>query len=197
MSITNAVAPYRRHDRRDPRAGVRVPVVMPLVEVDVDQAGYLDVRLDREPYCADGALTRTDLHRVLDDIATDLDTPIRVEVREADGSTFTDIITPRQAPPDPSTGSSLAPSSAPSPGARPPGAARTALASAFGISADGFTAGEPVEVCVIVAHQIADDDGTTHLRLPPALLQAHPRVFLLGRASGVVALSDHLDEDAS
>ena len=53
------------------------------------------VTLDREPYSADGALQRDDLQRLVDGIASDLGTPVRVEVHEADGSTFTDIITPR------------------------------------------------------------------------------------------------------
>lgn len=175
MSMTNTATPYRRQDR----AGVRVPVVMPLVEVEVDEPGYLSVRLDREPYSADGALSRGDLRRVLDDIATDLGTAIRVEVHEADGSNFTDIITPGQSVPSPDR------------------VARSALASAFGIAADGFTAGEAVEVCVVIARQVADDDGTARLRLPPALLEAHPRVVLLGRTSGVVALSDNRDDGAA
>ena len=34
MSLINAAAPYRRDDRQT----VRVPVVMPLVEVDVDES---------------------------------------------------------------------------------------------------------------------------------------------------------------
>ena len=57
MSLINAAAPYRRDDRQT----VRVPVVMPLVEVDVDDQGYLSVTLDGEPYSADRSLTRTDL----------------------------------------------------------------------------------------------------------------------------------------
>ncbi len=57
MSMINAAAPYRRDDRQ----AVRVPVVMPLVEVDVDEKGFLTVALDHEPYSADGSLTRDDL----------------------------------------------------------------------------------------------------------------------------------------
>ena len=167
MSMINAAAPYRRDDR----SMVRVPVVMPLVEVDVDKKGYLTVTLDREPYSADGSLTRDDLKRVLDDIAADLGTAVRVEVHESDKSTFTDIITPKQRDTE-----------------RAP-AARRVLASAFGISGDGFTAGEEVEVCVVVARQVASDDGSTQLRLPPALLACHPDVVLVGRISGAVALS--------
>jgi hypothetical protein len=167
MSMLNSAAPYRRDDR----STLRVPVVMPLVEVVVDEEGLLTVTLDREPYSADGALRREDLRRTLTDITADLRTPIRVEVREADGTTFTDIITPKQRDTE-----------------RAP-AARRVLASAFGISGDGFTAGEEVEVCVVVARQVAADDGSTQLCLPPALLACHPDVVLVGRISGAVALS--------
>lgn len=167
MSMLNTAAPYRRDDR----STLRVPVVMPLVEVDVDENGLLTVTLDREPYSADGALQREDLRRTLTDIAADLRTPIRVEVCEADGATFTDIITPKHLDADPAP------------------TARRVLASAFGISSDGFTAGEEVEVCIVVARQVAADDGSTQLRLPPALLASHPDVVLVGRTSGAVALS--------
>lgn len=168
MSLTNPAASYRRDDRD----AVRVPVVMPLVEVFVDSEGYLTVTLDREPYSADGALQRDDLQPLLDEIAADLSTPIRVEVHEADDKTFTDYVIPTR------------------PATKPAPTTRKALASAFGISGGGFTAGEQVEVCVIVARQIADHDGTAQLRLPPALLADHPEVVLVGRTSGVVALSD-------
>lgn len=172
MSMTSAAAPYRRDDR----SNLRVPVVMPLVEVTVHQEGDLTLLLDREPYSADGALRRDDLKRVLDEIAADLGTPLRVEVHEADDSTFIDIITPPRGIP------------APTPESRTL-RRRSALASAFGISGEGFTAGEQVEVCIVVARQIADEDGTAHLRLPPAVLAEHPNVVLVGRSSGAVALT--------
>lgn len=175
MSMTSAAAPYRRDDR----STLRVPVVMPLVEVTVGQEGNLTVMLDREPYSADGALQRDDLKRVLEAIAADLGTPLRVEVHEADDSTFTDII----APP----GGTPVPGQAPAPEPRARG--RRALASAFGISGDGFAAGEQVEVCLVVARQIAGEDGTASLRLPPALLADDPSVVLVGRSSGAIAVS--------
>ena len=84
-SLLHAAAPYDR-------ATLRVPVVLPLVEVSIGKDGSVSVLLDREPYSVDGALTRDDLRRLLDDIAADLRTPVRVEVHEADDSTFTDII---------------------------------------------------------------------------------------------------------
>ena len=168
MSMINAAAPYRRDDRQ----AVRVPVVMPLVEVDVDKKGCLTVTLDREPYSADGSLTRDDLKRVLDDIAADLGTAVRVEVSEADKSTFTDIVTP----------------------ARPKLAMvkpmREATTSIGEVAGQGFLAGEEVAVAVVVAQQVASTDGTTRLRLPPALLEAHPGlVVFMGKRSGTVMVS--------
>ena len=94
MSMLNASASYRREERAASRVEQRVPVVMPLVDVQVDLDGTVAVRLDREPYATGTPLHREDLQRLLGKLATDLDTPIRVEVREADGSTFTDIVTP-------------------------------------------------------------------------------------------------------
>jgi hypothetical protein len=168
MSMINAAAPYRRDDRQ----AVRVPVVIPLVEVDVDKLGYLTVTLDHEPYSADGSLTRDDLTRVLDDIATDLGTAVRVEVHEADRSTFTDILTPGH----------------PRLGMVKP--VREATTSIGEVAGDGFLPNEDVAVAVVVAHQVANTDGSARLRLPPALLEAHPGlVVFMGARSGTVMVS--------
>jgi hypothetical protein len=172
MSMLNSAAPYRR----DERSTIRVPVVMPLVEVTVDTDGYLAVTLDREPYSADRSLQRGHLQRLVEAIASELGTPVRVEVHETDGSTFTDIVTPEPRPADPSTKQ----------------VQREALSSAFGISGGGFTAGEQVDVCVVVARRVADDDGTARLRLPPAVLADHPNIVFIGRISGAVAVSQGL-----
>jgi len=172
MSMINAAAPYRRDDRQ----AVRVPVVMPLVEVDVDEDGYLTITLDREPYSADGSLTRDDLKRVLDDIAADLGTAIRVEVREADRSTFTDIVTPERP--------KLAM-------VKPMREATTPIGVVAG---EGFLAGEEVAVAVVVAHQVASTDGIARLRLPHALLEMHPGlVVFMGKKSGTVIVSASVD----
>jgi hypothetical protein len=168
MSMINAAAPYRRDDRQ----AMRVPVVMPLVEVDVDKKGYLTVTLDREPYSADGSLTRDDLKRVLDDIAADLSTAVRVEVREADKSTFTDIVTPER------------------PKLQMVKPMREATTSISEVSGEGFLPNEEVAVAVVVAHRVASTDGTTRLRLPPGLLEAHPGlVVFMGKRSGTVMVS--------
>lgn len=144
----------------------RVPVVLPLVEVDVDDTGMIKVRLDREPYRSGEALHREDLSRVLDAITIDLGTPARVEIREPDGSTFTDIVTP--APAVPESQSEVTPAFRPEP---------------FN---GGFIPGERIAVAVVVTHQLAAADGTAQLRLPAAMMADRPGVVLLGRSSGTL-----------
>lgn len=176
MSMLNAAASYRREDRAAPRVAQRVPVVMPLVDVRVHVDGTVAVRLDREPYASDTPLHREDLQRLLGNLATDLDAPIRVEVREADGSAFTDIVTPE---PD-----DLRLSHPHRPATTPPD-------QTTGETASGrFLPLEEVAVAVVVAHQIASEDGLATLRLPPALLEAHAgRLVLVGQQSGAVVIS--------
>jgi hypothetical protein len=178
--MLNTATPYRR----DNRSTMRVPVVMPLVEVTVDSNGYLTVLLDREPYVADRTLRRDALQALLEGIATELGTPIRVEVHEADNALYADIIIPTTPAPD------STPAPVPTQASTGRAVMGTALASAFGVSAEGFTAGEQVQVCLVVARQNADPSGTAQLRLPPALLAEHLEVVLVGRSSGVVALSE-------
>lgn len=181
--MLNNTAPYRHDDR----STMRVPVVMPLVEVSVDGDGYLTVLLDREPYVADSTLRRDGLQPLLEGIATDLGTPIRVEVHEANSTLYADIIIPTTPAMDTKP---APPATVPAKAATGRTVTGTALASAFGVSAEGFTAGEQVQVCLVVARQTADDSGTAQLRLPPALLAEHLEVVLVGRSSGVVALSE-------
>jgi hypothetical protein len=208
--MVNAAAPYRRENRH----AVRVPIVLPSIEVTVDHAGDLTITLDRQPYSAPGDLQRGDLELVLNEIAADLGTPVRVQVHEADGSVFTDILTPPRATPDvddvatrtpdptaavPKTPVLVAP--VPAGDVSGVGASNVELRalhiSAFGVSGEGFAAGEQVEVCVVVARHVTDDDGAARLRLPPALLADLQGLMLVGRTSGTVALSNIAGEGAA
>jgi hypothetical protein len=181
MSILNSSAGYRRDHP------TRVPVVLPLVQVTVTEDDRLMVTLDQQPH-ETGPITRSDVGRVVGEIATELGSPVRVELRELDGSVFTDIVTPPSfdpaAPVDPA-----APLVPVSPGSANGADAPVALTSRFGIAGSGFAPGEDVAVAVVVAHQIAAQDGTAHLRLPPALFADQPLLVLLGRTSGSVAMS--------
>ena len=170
MSLLHAPAPYRR----DQAAQLRVPVVLPLVVVRVNKDGLLDITVDREPYDTDGPLTRDALHRLLDTIAGDLASPLKVEIHELNEPVFTDFITLE-----------------PEPAAQPAKRVRSSISASTGeVSGDGFLPDEDVAVAVVVAHQVANADGIARLRLPPALLAGRPGVVVLvGQSSGTIAVS--------
>src|SRR4051794_8408614 len=73
---------------------MKIPVVLPTVHVEVGADGRLDVDVDGKSRRTDRALHRGDLRFVLDEITSAFETAVRVEVREADGSTYADIATP-------------------------------------------------------------------------------------------------------
>jgi hypothetical protein len=157
----------------------RVPVALPQVVVIVNTGGLLTVTVDHQPYRAtdeNSPLDRSVLGRTVDQIAAGCGCPVRVEVHESDGSTFTDIVTPRQPRPQPR--SSPAQQSA------------VALTTVLEVAGRGFAPGEQVAVAVVVAHQVAAADGTARLRLPTALMSGRPgAVVLLGRETGTTAVS--------
>src|SRR3546814_7318453 len=98
MSLLNPATAYRRSTNRP-----RVPVVLPLVRVDVDKQGLLAVTVDDAlvPDLASGEesrLSRTELRPLLDRIASERGSALRVEIREPDGKVFTDFHTTEPAP---------------------------------------------------------------------------------------------------
>ena len=170
MSLLHAPAPYRR----DQVAHLRVPVVLPLVVVRVNEDGVLDITVDREPYDTDVPLTRDELHRLLNTIAGNLASPLKVEIHELNEPVFTDFITLEREP-----------------AAQPAKPVRSSVTASPGeVAGDGFLPEEEVAVAVVIAHQFASPDGIARLRLPPALLAGRPGVVvLLGRSSGTIAVS--------
>lgn len=147
---------------------MKIPVVLSVVHVAIDADGVMAVDVDGVPRDSGPNRTRGDLRAVIDEITSELAAPVRVEVREADGSTYADIATP----PD-----SSAPGAAePSPTPRAP-----ALAGA------GFEPGEEVALAYVVVRQTADAAGNAALNLPPALLAAtRGGLVLLGMTSRTV-----------
>ncbi|GAB3488284.1 hypothetical protein [Flexivirga lutea] len=75
---------------------MKVPIVLPTVRFDIDTEGRLEVSVDSQPHAEDRRLSRDDLRSVLDEITTSLGTAVRVEVHEADGTTYSDIETPAE-----------------------------------------------------------------------------------------------------
>ena len=148
---------------------MKIPVVLSTVHVDIG-AGRRSCRststASRTP--STGASGRAELRSVLDEITADLGTAVRVEVREADGTTYADIATPPESPG----------------AARPTGAGRPRRPSVRARGAR-FQPGEEVALAYVVARQTADarraDDRT-----PPArtrVRNAGHGLVLLGMTS--------------
>ncbi|MCW2787317.1 MAG: hypothetical protein JWP74_3834 [Marmoricola sp.] len=189
MSLLNPANAYRRSNNRP-----RIPVVLPMVRVIVDDTGRLDVELDDQPFETSASqpgseFTRAELPDLLDQIARERNSAIRIEIHEPDGKVFTDFHTAVPFPVD-----------APEPtGAGPrrrsgrPRKQRPALTARMGageITGAGFTAGEEVAVAVVMLRQWAADDGSVAIHLPVALLERHHAdVVLIGDTSGTVSAS--------
>ena len=147
---------------------MKIPVVLSVVHVAIDADGVMAVDVDGVPRDSEQSRTRGDLRAVIDEITSDLGAPVRVEVREADGSTYADIATPPE-------------SSAPAAAEPSPTPAAPALAGA------GFQPGEEVALAYVVVRQNADAEGNASLNLPPALLAAtRGGLVLLGMSSRTV-----------
>lgn len=121
---------------------------------------------------------RQDFAAVLDQLTEQHRSPVRVEVREADGSTFTDIITPTRRRTEPE------PDPAPEP---PAGRATPELVALHG---EEFLPGEDVAIAIVIAHGDAAPDGTMRGLLTADQLAATPthEVILLGRVSGTLTI---------
>ena len=146
---------------------MKIPVVLSVVHVAIDADGVLAVDVDGVPLDSEQTRTRDHLRAVIDEITSDLGAPVRVEAREADGSTFTDVATP--------------PTPAPAAAEPPPTPPPPALAGAR------FQPGEEVALAYVVVRQNADAEGNASLNIPPALLTAtRGGLVLLGMASRTI-----------
>jgi len=156
-----------------------VPVVLPHVVMTVDVDGTMTVTVDGRPHEPEPFAPpwrRDSFPQVLDQLTEQRRSPVRVEVHEADGTVFTDIITPtRRRRPDPEA--SLPPTT-------------TASPSLVVLHGEGFVPGEDVAVAVVIAHGDAAGDGTMRGLLTPDQLAASPtrEVVLLGRVSGTLTI---------
>lgn len=159
-----------------------VPVVLPLVVITITGDGRMMVTVDGVPFEPEPFAPpwlREDFAVVLDQLTELRRSPVRVEVREADGSTFTDIITPtrrRRTEPEP----------APAPEPR----AGSALPELVALHGEGFVPGEDVAIAVVIAHSDAAPDGTMRGLLTADQLAVSPtrEVILLGRVSGKLTI---------
>lgn len=168
----------RRHrgapvaDPRHPGAASVVPAVLPQVIVTINDAGHARITADRiarpninDP---DEPVDRRDLGTVLARIAEQAGGPVRVEVREADGSRYADILQPQPEPDD------------------PPGPHDATSPVPVVLEGEGFLPGEPVLVAVVATTVLADHDGTVRLPSLPRIPGDVGELILFGANSGTI-----------
>lgn len=154
--------------------------MLPSVVIAVAETGELAVTIDDVPYPSEPfapAWRREDFARLIDQISDQRHSAIRVEVRESDGTVFTDIVAPARR-----RTSETAP--APQP------ATAAAAVELVELRGTGFVPGEDIAVAVVVAHTDASHDGAARAVLEAAQLDASPtrEVILLGRVSGTLEI---------
>lgn len=160
------------------------PVELPHVLVTVAGDGALAATVDGTPFASpDGtAWTRATFGPLMDAITKDRTIAVRVEVRESDGSVFTDILRtrkPRRA---------AAPSETPVPETRRSRHARRVPRLAE-VTADGFVPGEDVAVATIASHTDAAGSGEARTLIDlDDLPDGTHEVILFGRFSGTFAV---------
>jgi hypothetical protein len=180
----------RKRPRRSAwREPAQTPIMLPHAVITVTDAGVLDVNIDGTPFPppSDGqAWTRRAFGVLLDAVTEDRTTAVRIEVRETDGSVYTDIIRTRRHTPPGTVGADPEKQ-------RGKHATRTRVPELVEVTGDGFVPGEEVAVAVIVSHTDATGTGTGHARtlldktqISPLLRNGTGEVVLLGRISGTV-----------
>jgi len=163
----NLTGPRRSTPNED---DATAPVELPHVLVTVAADGTLTATVDGTPFASPdaGDWTRA--------------TFVRVEVRENDGSVFTDILRtrkPRRA---------VAPSETPAPETRRSRHARRVPRLAE-VTAGGFVPGEDVAVATIVSHTDATGTGEARTLIDlDDLPDGTHEVILFGRISGTLAV---------
>lgn len=172
------------------------PVVLPHVVIIVTENSTLDVTVDGTPFpppAAGSEWTRGTFGLLLDAVTKDRTIAVRIEVREVDGTVFTDLIRARKPTPPP-------PDDEPA----GPGTQRSRRAKhttqheppvLIEVTGDGFVPGEDIAVAVIVAHTDATGTGAARALLDQQQLDAAlpegddaGEAVLYGRISGTIVV---------
>lgn len=144
---------------------MNVPVVLPIIRATVATDGAVSVTVDDKPYVpTDGLvcpITRAGLRKLIDQITSERQIPVRVEVIESDGTAYADIFTPPIPSPKDGDDTPHQPLAAP------------------GLSGSGFRPGERLAVAYVLMHDTADDTGHASVHLPAALLTSRKASLVL------------------
>ncbi|WP_019482643.1 hypothetical protein [Arthrobacter sp. TB 23] len=180
-------------NRKPPRRSTwqeseQTPVVLPHVIITVTEPGVLKVTVDGNPFpppADEHIWTRNAFGILLNAITKDRTSAVRIEIRETDGSVFTDIIRPgRRTTREPPSAAELEKQCGNH-------ATRTRAPQLIEVTADGFASDENIAVAVIVSHTDAAGTGHAHTLLDKTqhaslLRDGCGEVVLLGRISGAV-----------
>lgn len=151
---------------------------MSVIRFAVHRDGTMNVTVDGAslaPPVAEGAWRRSSFARIVDGVTKERTIPVRVEVIEADGSVFTDIIAAVRKP---------------APVAPPPETAPVSAPRLWEVTGDGFVPGEDVAVCRIIRHTDAAPTGTARALIDFDHDHLNPtdEVVLVGRVSGTLVV---------
>ncbi|HBS08801.1 MAG TPA: hypothetical protein DEA69_08375 [Microbacterium sp.] len=154
-----------------------VPVVLPHLIARVSEDERVTLTLDGEPVTAD-PVDRSALGGMLDGILRSRRVPVRVEIIERDGTTYTDVLTPPPPAPEPvpDEASEVAPAT--------DAAGRSRVPVLFEASSEGFIPGEDVALAVIIRHSSTNGDGHVRHVVEDRELAPGGEVLLFGRISG-------------
>ncbi|WP_415855347.1 hypothetical protein [Sinomonas sp. G460-2] len=157
------------------------PTLIPNLVLDVHADGTLTASVDGaplDPPPSAGPWHRSSLGQIIDLATGDRATPARIDVRESDGTVFTDFITPGPRRRNKALEAQAAVEEA----------IGTADPPVFAtIEETGFLPAEEVAVAVIVGHTDAGPSGMAQAKLDPGRLGAG-EVILLGRTSGTLVI---------
>lgn len=167
----------RHTDQPDP-----APVSIRTVVLDIHPDGSMEVTIDGVllPPEDEWPWSRAAFPQIIDQASDERTYPIRVEVHEADGTSFTDLLPARPPRPTPTP----EPDKAPAPRLRK----RKSSPKLIEITGEGFIAGEDVACCLLVSHTDADPDGRARALLEAKQTTGADEVVLIGRVSGHIVV---------
>lgn len=161
------------------------PVALAHAVITATGPGILSVTLDGEPVAPPeegDQWSRSRFGELVDVLTDGRRVPVRIEVHETDGTTFTDIIHvtgPQKSPPATNAESQ-----------KPAKKPKTRKSGHLEVTGVGFTPGEVISAAVITTSTEAAPDGTATVKLPRNTTKntnggrGGTRVILVGRASG-------------